>query len=79
MRKRVANRHAIRAILDANPELVGSRVCIAAGMSHAQLSNVMAGRRPLAEDRIESLANALGVSVDAISYETCTCACGVAS
>lgn len=79
MRKRVANRHAIRAILDSNPALVGSRVCIAAGMSHAQLSNVMAGRRPLSADRIAPLAAALGVEVDAISHEVCDCRQAVAS
>lgn len=71
MRKRVANRYAIRAILDANPNLSGSRVCIAAGMSHGHLCNVMSGTRALPEAKIPALAAALGVPVEAISYETC--------
>ena len=71
MRKRVANRYAIRAIIDANPSLLGSRVCVAAGMSHAHLCNVMSGERTLPEARIDSLAAALGVPPEAISYEAC--------
>lgn len=72
MRKRVANGAAIRAIIDARPDLVGSRVCVAADMSHAHLSNVMAGRKPLSEAGIARLALVMGVSIDAISYLTCT-------
>lgn len=73
MRKRVANGAAIRAIIDARDDLVGSRVCIAAGMSHAHLSNAMAGRKPLTEASLGRLALVMGVPIDAISHETYTC------
>lgn len=73
MRKRVAHGAAIRAIINANPTLIGSRVCIAAGISHAHLSNVMAGRKPLSEDKIHALAKAMGVDVEAISIEINVC------
>lgn len=73
MRKRIANGFAIRAIINADPRLVGSRVCIAADISHAHLCNVMAGRKPLSEEAIGRLANAMGVSIDAISHEITTC------
>lgn len=73
MRKRVANGAAIRAIIEARSDLVGSRVCIAAQMSHAHLSNVMADRKPLSEAGIARLALVMGVPIDAISYERFTC------
>lgn len=73
MRKRVANGYAIRAIIDARSDLIASRVCIAAGMSHAHLSNVMADRKPLSEAAIGRLALVMGVPIDAISHETFTC------
>lgn len=75
MRKRVANGAAIRAIIEARPDLVGSRVCIAAQMSHAHLSNVMADRKPLSEAAIGRLALVMGVPIDAISYEKTACIC----
>lgn len=74
MRKRVAHGAAIRAIIDARPDLIASRLCIKAGMSHAHLCNVMADRKPLSEDKIRSLADAMGVPVKAISYEIDICA-----
>lgn len=73
MRKRVANGAAIRAIINANPELIGSQVCVKADMSHAHLSNVMADRKPLSEAGIARLALVMGVPIDAISYEKFTC------
>lgn len=73
MRKRVANGAAIRAIISARPDLVGSQVSVKADMSHAHLSNVMAGRKPLSEAGIARLALVMGVPIDAISHETFTC------
>lgn len=69
MRKRVAHGAAIRAIINAHPDLVGSQVCIKAGISHAHLCNVMADRKPLSVDKMHALADAMGVDIEAISYE----------
>lgn len=73
MGKRVANGYAIRAIIEGRPDLVASRVCIAANLSHAHLSNVMAERKPLSEAAIGRLALVMGVPIDAISHEVSTC------
>lgn len=73
MRKRVAKGAAIRAIISARPDLSGSRVSVAAGMSHAHLSNVMADRKPLSEAGIARLALVMGVPIDAISHEIHIC------
>lgn len=73
MRKRVANGAAIRAIINARPDLIASRVCIAADLSHAHLSNVMADRKPLSEAAIARLALVMGVPIDAISHEVHIC------
>jgi transcriptional regulator with XRE-family HTH domain len=66
--KRVALPKAIRTIREAK-QLPGARVAIAALMSHAHLINIEAGRRRATDESIELLAAALGVDIDAISYE----------
>lgn len=73
MRKRVANGYAIRAIIEGRTDLVASRVCVAADISHAHLSNVMADRKPLSEAAIGRLALVMGVPIGAISHEVHTC------
>lgn len=73
MSKRVANGDAIRAIINARVDLIASRVCVAADLSHAHLSNVMAGRKPLSAEGIARLALVMGVPVGAISHEVPTC------
>ena len=73
MSKRVANGAAIKALISARSDLIGSQVCVKADMSHAHLSNVMAGRKPLSEAAIARLALVMGVPIDAISHELQIC------
>lgn len=72
MRKRHLLPGALRAIRSlkaaSDPQFRGG-TGPAVGMSHAHLCNVEAGRRPLSDEAIEVVADALGVPVDAISYE----------
>ena len=68
---------AVRAIREARAvadpgKFAGSRVAIAAGMSHAYLCNIEKGRKYPPEPVIARIADALGVEVDAISYLTDT-------
>ncbi len=73
MRKRVILPGALRAIRTlkaaSDPAFKGGTFGPSVGMSHAHLCNVEAGRRPLKEADIERVAAALGVDIDAISYE----------
>lgn len=80
MSKRVALPKAIRVIREAklkqaqtddhNPkDFTGAAVATKALMSYAHLLNIESGHRRATDDSIELLAKALGVEIDAISYE----------
>ena len=68
MSKRVALGRAIKAIREAKG-LSGSKVATDALMSHSHLVNIEADRRNANQEAIPLLAAALGVDIDAISYE----------
>lgn len=68
MRKRIALGAAIRAIRQAK-DIPAAEFAIQAGMSAAHLCNIEKGRRPATQEHIYSLAKALDVDVEAISYE----------
>lgn len=68
MSKRVALHRGIRAIRTAKGLSQGA-LASAAFISSPHLTNIEAGRRPASEELIPLLAAALGVEVDAISYE----------
>lgn len=69
MSKRVALPRAIRAIRQAKGVTQGA-FATQAFISSPYLNNIEAGRRPVPEALIPTLANALGVEIDAISYVT---------
>lgn len=68
MRKRIALPLAIKAIREAKG-LSGSAVATACLMSHAHLCNIESGHRKPTDEALENIADALGVSVDAISID----------
>jgi transcriptional regulator with XRE-family HTH domain len=69
MSKRVALHRGIRAIRSAKGISQGN-LAAAAFISSPHLVNIEAGRRKVPEALIPVLAAALGVEVDAISYES---------
>jgi transcriptional regulator with XRE-family HTH domain len=71
MRKRIALGGAIKAIREAQKR-PGSRLASECLMSHAHLCNIEAGRKVPPPEVVERIATALGVPVDAISYEIST-------
>lgn len=72
MRKRLALPAAIKAIREAKG-LSGSKVATDAGMAHCTLLNIESTHRTATDDAIIRIAQALGVSVDAISYPVKPC------
>jgi transcriptional regulator with XRE-family HTH domain len=68
MSKRVALGKAIKAIREAKG-LSGSRVATDCLMSHSHLLNIESGHRNATQEAIPLIAAALGVDMDAISYE----------
>ena len=69
MSKRVVLHRGLRAIRQLKAISQGE-LATAAYISSPQLNNIEAGRRPASQEAIPLLAAALGVEVDAISYES---------
>lgn len=68
MSKRIALGKAIKTIREAKG-LPGSKVATDALMSHSHLLNIESGHRRATQESIPRIAIALGVDIDAISYE----------
>jgi transcriptional regulator with XRE-family HTH domain len=68
MAQRQLHGPAVRAIREAKG-IPGSVFCIRAGMSHGYLVHIEKGERRPTWEKVEAIARALEVPIEAITYE----------